>query len=230
MAHELILVVDDEADIAELVRVNLERNEYRTHVVHTGEEALESAESMRPSLIVLDLMLPGLNGLEVCKRLKAADATAAIPVVMLTAKTEDSEIVTGFEAGADDYVTKPFSPRVLVARVKTLLKRERSYSEQRESERISIHGIEIDISRHEVFLEGEQVHLSATEFAILEFLARNSGWVFSRNQIIDAVKGKEYPVTERSVDVQILGLRKKLGTKGDLIETVRGVGYRLQAS
>lgn len=230
MANELILIVDDEKDIAELVRVNLERAGFRTAVVHTGEEALQKTASMVPSLIVLDLMLPGLDGVEVCSRIKAADETAGIPVLMLTARTEDSEIVTGFEAGADDYVTKPFSPRVLVARVKTLLKRERGYAEQRQSERLSVHGIDIDISRHEVFIDGTQVHLSATEFSILEFLARNSGWVYSRNQIIDAVKGKDYPVTERSVDVQILGLRKKLGTKGEVIQTVRGVGYRLQAN
>lgn len=227
MAHELILIVEDESDIAELVSVNLERVGYRTEVVHSGEAALAKVEALRPALVVLDLMLPGLNGLEVCKRIKAADKTAAIPVLMLTARTEESEIITGFEAGADDYVTKPFSPRVLVARVKTLLKRELGNTEQRRGDRISLHGIDIDVSRHEVFVDGTKVHLSATEFSILEFLARNSGWVFSRNQIIDAVKGKDYPVTERSVDVQILGLRKKLGARGDLIQTVRGVGYRL---
>ncbi len=229
MAGETILVVDDEADIAELVRINLKRAEYHVVTVHSGEEALATASELQPALIVLDLMLPGLDGISVCKRLKAENSTAQIPILMLTARTEDSEIVTGLEAGADDYVTKPFSPRVLVARINTLMRRISENANFRESDRRSIEGITIDVSRHEVFINGEQVHLSATEFSILDFLTRNAGWVFSRNQIIDAVKGKDYPVTERSVDVQILGLRKKLGRTGELVQTVRGVGYRFQA-
>ncbi|MFW5684392.1 MAG: response regulator [Spirochaetota bacterium] len=228
MAAERILVVDDERDILELIRFNLERAGFDVFTVDTGEAALAQAARVSPALVVLDLMLPGLDGIEVCRRLKSNEATGTVPVLMLTARTEDSDIVTGLEAGADDYVTKPFSPKVLVARVKAILRRREANSSDSDQS-LSVHGITIDISRHEVWIADEPVHLSATEFAILEFLARNPGWVFSRSKIIDAVKGKDYPVTERSVDVQILGLRKKLGEHGKLIQTVRGVGYRLRA-
>ncbi|TVQ23432.1 MAG: DNA-binding response regulator [Spirochaetaceae bacterium] len=229
MRGKTVLVVDDEKDIAELVRVTLNREGFAAECAYSGEDALARAATLRPDLIVLDLMLPGVSGIEVCKRLKTNESTRGIPVLMLTAKTEDSDIVVGLESGADDYLTKPFSPKVLVARVKTILRRERPDADTATAETISIHGVTIDVSRHEVHVDGGAVQLSATEFAILEFLARNPGWVFSRYKIIDAVKGKDYPVTERSVDVQILGLRKKLGSRGSLIETVRGVGYRLRA-
>lgn len=229
MAGERILVVDDERDILELIRFNLEREGFSVFTVDTGEAALSQTRRVEPRLVVLDLMLPGLDGMEVCRRLKEDDATRAIPVLMLTAKTEDSDIVTGLEAGADDYVTKPFSPKVLVARIRAILRRETAEADDDDRQIVSVHGIRIDVSQHEVWIDDRQVHLSATEFAILLFLARNPGWVFSRNKIIDTVKGKDYPVTERSVDVQILGLRKKLGDKGKLVQTVRGVGYRLRA-
>ena len=229
MAGERILVVDDERDILELIRFNLEREGFTVFTVDTGEAALSQTNRIRPDLVVLDLMLPGVDGTEVCRRLRHDEATQAIPVLMLTARTEDSDIVTGLEVGADDYVTKPFSPRVLVARIRAILRRGSAEADGEDRQVVRIHGIRIDISQHEVWIDDRQVHLSATEFAILVFLARNPGWVFSRNKIIDTVKGKDYPVTERSVDVQILGLRKKLGEKGKLIQTVRGVGYRLQA-
>lgn len=227
---ESVLVVDDERDIRELIEYNLEKEGYLVLGVATGEEAVQTVQKQPPDAVVLDLMLPGLDGLEVCKRLKQDHRTSSIPVIMLTAKSEDSDIVTGLELGADDYVTKPFSPKVLIARLRAVLRRASEQADGgAEENRISLHGITIDISRHEVFIDGEEVNLSATEFSILEFLARNPGWVFSRNKIIDSVKGKDYPVTERSVDVQILGLRKKLGEHGHYIQTVRGVGYRLQA-
>ncbi|MFW5777138.1 MAG: response regulator [Spirochaetota bacterium] len=229
MAGERILVVDDEQDILELIRFNLEREGFTVFTVDTGEAALSQARRIRPELVVLDLMLPGVDGNEVCRRLRQDEATQAIPVLMLTARTEDSDIVAGLEVGADDYVTKPFSPRVLVARIRAILRRGGAEADGEDRQVVRIHGIRIDISQHEVWIDDRQVHLSATEFAILVFLARNPGWVFSRNKIIDTVKGKDYPVTERSVDVQILGLRKKLGEKGKLVQTVRGVGYRLQA-
>ena len=229
MAGERILVVDDERDILELIRFNLEREGFTVFTVDTGEAALSQTNRIRPDLVVLDLMLPGVDGTEVCRRLRHDEATHAIPVLMLTARTEDSDIVTGLEVGADDYVTKPFSPRVLVARIRAILRRRGAEADGEDRQVVRIHGIRIDISQHEVWIDEQQVHLSATEFAILVFLARNPGWVFSRNKIIDTVKGKDYPVTERSVDVQILGLRKKLGEKGKLVQTVRGVGYRLQA-
>jgi two-component system, OmpR family, alkaline phosphatase synthesis response regulator PhoP len=230
MARESVLVVDDEEDILELIQYNLEKEGYTVKTVKTGEECLAIVGKLAPDIVVLDLMLPGLDGLEVCKRLKRSEDSRSIPVLMLTAKSEDSDIVSGLELGADDYITKPFSPKVLIARVRAVLRRAGELGAENPKEaKIRIHGIVIDVSRHEVSCDGEVIPLSATEFGILEFLARNPGWVFSRNKIIDTVKGKDYPVTERSVDVQILGLRKKLGTQGKFIQTVRGVGYRLQA-
>ena len=228
MANNTVLVVDDEHDILELIRYNLEREDFGVETVETGEDALRLARETEPDLIILDIMLPGMNGTEVCKRLKSDDQTRDIPVLMLTAKSTSSDVVNGLELGADDYVTKPFIPSVLLARVRALLRRvQRSAATSATSARIRVHDLLIDVSRHEVFVDDTLVSLSATEFAILEFLARNPGWVFSRHRIIDAVKGQDYPVTERSVDVQILGLRKKLGEHGKHIETVRGVGYRL---
>jgi two-component system phosphate regulon response regulator PhoB len=166
-----------------------------------------------------------LNGLEVCEKLRAQ---SSVPIIMLTVHNREEEIVRAFEAGADDYVTKPFSPKVLVARIRAILRRvaEKPPERRAKAEPVTIGGIALNAARHEVNCEGTPVELSATEFAILEYLMRNPGWVFSRNQIIDAVKGKDYPVTERSVDVQILGLRKKLGEFGERVQTVRGVGYR----
>ncbi len=230
MARESVLVVDDEEDILELIEYNLEKEGYTVKTVKTGEECLSIVEKLSPEIVILDLMLPGLDGLEVCKRLKQSEPTRTVPVLMLTAKSEDSDIVSGLELGADDYITKPFSPKVLIARVRAVLRRASEQASEKPKEtKIRVHDIVIDVSRHEVACSGEMVALSATEFGILEFLARNPGWVFSRNKIIDTVKGKDYPVTERSVDVQILGLRKKLGDQGKYIQTVRGVGYRLQA-
>jgi two-component system phosphate regulon response regulator PhoB len=229
MAKETVLVVDDEEDILELIGFNLRKEGYTVHEVKTGEEALAFATRKNPDVIVLDLMLPGVDGLEVCRKLKQSEATRGIPVIMVTAKSEDSDIVTGLELGADDFITKPFSPKVLTAHLRAVLRRSRDSDDAAGEPLLRLHNISVDIARHEVSVGDSPVNLSATEFSILEFLVRNPGWVFSRNRIIDAVKGKDYPVTERSVDVQILGLRKKLGAAGDLIETVRGVGYRIQA-
>lgn len=229
MSREKVLVVDDEADILELVRYNLTKEGYRVEVAMTGEEAVTKATASPPDVIVLDLMLPGVDGLEVCRRLRGKEATRETPIIMLTAKAEDADVVAGLELGADDYVTKPFSPKVLVARLRAVLRRQTDIPDPKDTQ-LRIHNLVIDVSRHEVTVHGRPVNLSATEFAILEFLARSPGWVFSRNKIIDAVKGKDYPVTERSVDVQILGIRKKLGEAGSVIQTVRGVGYRLIAA
>lgn len=228
MARNTVLVVDDERDILKLIGYNLEKENFHVRTVETGEDALRLARETEPDLIILDIMLPGMNGTEVCKRLKSAAETRNIPVLMLTAKSSSRDVVNGLELGADDYVTKPFIPSVLLARVRAVLRRsERSETASAPPARIRVHDILIDVSRHEVSAGDIPVSLSATEFAILEFLARNPGWVFSRNRIIDAVRGEDYPVTERSVDVQILGLRRKLGEHGKHIETVRGVGYRL---
>jgi two-component system phosphate regulon response regulator PhoB len=223
------LIIEDEADIRELISFNLEMSGYEVEKARDGEEGLAMARSSAFDLIILDLMLPGMDGLKVCSQLKREPDTKSVPVIMLTARSEDDDVVEGLETGADDYVTKPFSPRVLIARVKAALRRSESDAgSDGDQNRIEIHDLVIDAARHEVLLEGEQIILSATEFAILRFLAKNPGWVFSRNQIIDSVKGEDYPVTARSVDVQILGIRKKLGDRGSIIETVRGIGYRMK--
>ena len=227
MSKETVLVVEDESDILALIEYNLQKEGYRVLTAQTGEAGLAQVQKATIDLVLLDLMLPGLDGLEVCRRIRARESSKDLPIIMLTAKSEDSDIVTGLEIGADDYVPKPFSPKVLVARVRSVLRR-RDRRPQPVGDRIEIHDLVIDISRHEVSVGNRQVQLSATEFSILEFLARSPGWVFTRNRIIDGVRGRDYPVTERSVDVQILGLRKKLGDDGDLIETVRGVGYRFK--
>jgi two-component system phosphate regulon response regulator PhoB len=227
MAKEKILVVDDEEDILELIRFNLFREGYKVLCAPSGEEAMNIAQSEIPDLMVLDLMLPGIDGLEVTRVLKNDSRTKDIPIVMVTAKGEEADIVTGLELGADDYITKPFSPRVLVARVRAVLRRQsKEYKE--ETPVLRIHNMVIHPGRHEVLINGKPVQLTLTEFGILAYLARRPGWVFTRNQIVDAVKGEDYYVSDRSVDVQIVGLRKKLGTAGTYIETVRGVGYRFK--
>ncbi|MFP4029705.1 MAG: response regulator [Candidatus Brocadiia bacterium] len=227
MAREKILVVEDEENILELVTFNLSQEGYRVDGVATGEDALEKAREERPDLIVLDLMLPGIGGLEACRVLKNEAKTAHIPIVMLTAKSEEADVVAGLELGADDYVTKPFSPRVLVARIRAVLRRK-SEKVTDESAVLKIHDIVIHPGRHEVLIDGEAADFTNTEFRLLHLLARRPGWVFTRNQIIDALRGSNYPVTDRSVDVQVAGLRKKLGEASKYIETVRGVGYRFK--
>jgi two-component system, OmpR family, alkaline phosphatase synthesis response regulator PhoP len=227
MAKERILVVDDEEDILELVRYNLTKENFQVICATTGEEALDKLKKESFDLILLDLMLPGRDGLDTCRIIKRSPETSHVPIMMITAKSEDTDVVLGLELGADDYVTKPFSPRVLLARIKAILRRNQpEHSDDRSV--IKAHDLVIDPSRHEVRAKQSVVNLTATEFSILEFLAKRPGWVFTREQIIDSVKGTDYPVTDRSVDVQIVGLRKKLGDSGDLIETVRGVGYRFK--
>lgn len=220
-----ILIVDDEEDILELVRYNLEINGFQTTCVNNGEEALKKTRRLYPDLIILDLMLPNIGGLDVCRILKQDLQTKSIPVLMLTARGEETDIVKGLEIGADDYVTKPFSPQVLVARVNALMRR---YSEDVADKKgvITIQELTIHPGKREVKIEGRQVELTYTEFQILHLLARHPNLVFTRNQIIDEVRGDDHPVTDRTVDFQIVGLRKKLGMAGIYIGTVRGVGYR----
>ena len=227
MADNKILVVDDEEDILELVRYNLARDGYRVVCAASGEQALSRAKSEPFDLILLDLMLPGIDGLEVAKRLKSKPETRHIPIIMLTAKGEEADIVTGLELGADDYVTKPFSPRILIARVKAVIRR-RVKEETDDSSIIQIYELEIDPGKRKVLARGLHVELTFTEFQVLYLLARRPGWVFTRFKIVDLIRGDDYPVTDRSVDVQIVGLRKKLGPCGKYIETVRGVGYRFK--
>jgi two-component system alkaline phosphatase synthesis response regulator PhoP len=227
MAKEKILVVDDEEDILELLKYNLSREGYRVSCTTSGEKTLSLVETETPDLILLDLMLPGMDGLEVARQLKDKPNTKNVPIVMLTAKGEEADIVTGLELGADDYITKPFSPRILLARVRAVLRRKGQESQDNASI-IQIHNLVIHPGRHEVLVNGDPVQLTFSEFGILNYLARRPGWVFTRSQIVDEVRGEDYYVTDRSVDVQIVGLRRKLGPAGKYIETVRGVGYRFK--
>jgi two-component system phosphate regulon response regulator PhoB len=230
MAKNKILVIDDEQDILDLVEYNLKQNGYKVQCIKTGEEALDAARIMKPDLILLDLMLPGVDGFEVCKMLKRDSETGEIPLVMLTAKGEDIDVVTGLELGAEDYITKPFSPRVLIARVRNILrKKPNGLEKENQSDKIiRVHEILIDTRKHVVTVHDEQIDLTFSEFRLLQLLAARPGWVYSRYQIVDALRGDDYPVTERSVDVQVVGLRKKLGSAGGYIQTVRGVGYRFK--
>lgn len=227
MSKANILVVDDEEDILELVRFNLDREGYHVQCASSGEEAWRMIGAGHVDLLVLDLMLPGMDGLELARRLKNASSTQHLPIVMLSAKGEEVDIVTGLELGADDYVTKPFSPRVLISRVKAVLRRQAQH-ENDDDEVIKVHDLVIHTGRRSVTAGDQPVDLTYTEFQVLAFLSRRPGWVFTRTQIVDAVRGEDYPVTDRSVDVQIVGLRKKLGPSGKYIETVRGVGYRFK--
>lgn len=229
MAKANVLVVEDDIDIQQLVSYNLIKAGFNVSCADSGEEGLEILKQETIDLVLLDLMLPGRDGVEICSIIRSRQDADQLPIIMLTAKSEDDDIVTGLACGADDYVTKPFSPRVLIARVKAVLRRKQEPQTENkpESETLSIHAMVIHRGRHEVLVEGEKVHLTTTEFMILEQLASRPGWVFSRRQIIDAVRGYNYLVTPRAIDVQIFGLRKKLGPSGRCIETVRGVGYRL---
>jgi two-component system phosphate regulon response regulator PhoB len=220
-----ILVVEDEEDIAELVRYNLTAKGYAVFCAGSGEDAVRMIRSERFDIIVLDIMLPGMSGIDVAKKLRSEPEFQHIPIIMLTARGEESDVVFGL-ALADDYVTKPFSPKILSARISAVLRRK---SDVTEKHLLCRGDISIDPDRRRVDVCGEPVDLSFSEFQILLMLCRRPGWVFTRSQIVDAVRGENYPVTERSVDVQIVGLRKKLGPHGGrLIETVRGVGYRFK--
>jgi len=227
MAKESVLVIEDDEDIQELVSYNLTKEGYQINCVGSGEDGLRAAKSKLPNLIVLDLMLPGIDGLEICKLIKGDPKTQHIPIVMLTAKGEESDVVTGLELGADDYITKPFSPKVLVARIRTILRRKAKPTDSDEAA-VSIHELTIHPGRHEVTAKGKPIDLTFTEFKILQLLARRPGWVFTRYQIVNDIRGDDVLVTDRSVDVQIVGLRRKLGSYGKYVETVRGVGYRFK--
>ncbi|HUU27639.1 MAG TPA: response regulator [archaeon] len=227
MAKEKIFVVEDDENIQELLRYNLSREGYQVEKFTSGEEVLLAVRSRLPDLVILDLMLPGVDGLEVGKRLRENPKTRHVPIVMLTAKGEEADIVTGLELGADDYITKPFSLRVLIARIRAVL-RKKAAALEGEKPVIRAGGLVIDSGRYVVHMEDQPVELTSSEFKLLNFLARRPGWVFTRRQIVGEVHGTDYPVTDRSVDVAIVGLRKKLGKAGDYIETVRGAGYRFR--
>ena len=222
-----ILIIEDEPDISELIEYNLSQSGYSILVSNNGEKGIENARKHLPDLILLDLMLPGIHGTDVCRILKNDKDTSSVSIIMLTALGQEEDIIKGLETGADDYVTKPFSFPVLEARIQSVLRRVKN--EDIENENVSISGIVISSRKREVHIDGEQIEdLTFTEFQILHLLASHPGWVFTRYQIIDKIRGDGYPVTDRSVDFQIVGLRKKLGKRGKLINTIRGVGYRFQ--
>jgi len=225
MSKGTICIVEDEEDIREMLEIQLKREGYTVLSAETGESGLRLIREHNPQLVLLDLMLPGMDGFDVCRAMRAQKNTRTIPVIMLTARGEEADIVTGLEIGADDYVTKPFSLRVVVSRIKSVLRRGEQKTEDPNG--ILEYGdIVVDQPRHLVKISGEPVDLTATEYKLLVFLCKRPGWVFTRQQIVDNVRGEDYAVTERSVDVQIVGLRKKLGDQAEWIETVRGVGYR----
>jgi two-component system phosphate regulon response regulator PhoB len=197
--------------------------------VATGEAALPAVRDHLPDLLLLDLMLPGIDGLEVCRKIRGEAQVRHLPIIMLTAKGEEADIVTGLELGADDYVTKPFSPRVLLARLRAALRR-RHLQVPPATESLKTEGLVIHPGRHEVLLQGQPLALTVTEFRLLHLLMRKPGWVFTRSQIVNDIHGEDYPVSDRSIDVQIVSLRKKLGACGSYIETIRGIGYRFKES
>ena len=221
-----VLVVEDEEPILEMLRYGLERFGFSVRCVGSGEEALAATMRERPDLVLLDLMLPGMDGLEVCRRLKGSPETADIPIVMLTARDGEADIVAGLEIGADDYLTKPFSPRVLSARLRAVLRRWDLGEPQAERTSIAADGITLDKDRREVTVAGKRVELTYTEFEIIWLLAGSPGKVFTRARIVDAARGTDAAITERAIDVRLVGLRRKLGAAAARIETVRGVGYR----
>lgn len=227
MSKQNIMIVEDEEDIQELIQYNLLKNGFNATVHSSGEEALGYISETLPDLILLDLMLPGIDGLEVCRRLKKDEETDKLPIIMITARGEEEDIVKGFEYGADDYVTKPFSPKILISRIKAVLRRQKDEKYDNNS-LVTIHELAINPQKYEVLMDNSPLKLTNAEFKVLHLLASQPGWVLTRYQIIDEIKGDDYEVTDRSVDVLMVGLRKKLGESGNYIETVRGVGYRFK--
>ncbi len=226
MSKGTVLVIDDEKDLIELVRYNLRSEGFEVLAARDGESGVREAFDRRPDLVLIDLMLPGIDGLEVCRRLRSDERTSRIPLIMLTAKSSEADRVVGLELGADDYVTKPFSPRELAARVKAVLRRAGG---QQELPVIVRRGaLEIDTARHEVSCAGDKVELTATEFRLLHLLAARPGRVFSRGELIDGALGRDVAVLDRTIDVHVVALRKKLGKCGGWIETIRGFGYRFR--
>lgn len=226
MSKARILIVDDEEDILELLRYNISKEGFDVISAENGEEGLSLAHSHAPDLIVLDLMMPGIDGLDVCKKLKSENDTKSIPVIMLTAKGTESDIIVGLELGADDYISKPFSPKVLMARIKSVLRRNGFESAGETNEVVKRRGLTVNPGGRDVIYNGNKIELTYSEFEILWLMIKRPGWVFSRKQIMTAARGDDYLVTERAMDVQIVNLRKKLGEAGKLIKTVRGVGYK----
>ncbi len=228
MKREKILVVEDENDILEVIQYNLAREGYKVTCTRDGDQGLTRIKRDAPDLVILDLMLPGLDGIEVCRRIKQDPITNGIPVIMVTAKSEESDVILGLGVGADDYLTKPFSPKELVARVKTVLRRGPLKEERAVGERVVRGELVIDVGRHEVLLDGQPVVLTPTELRLLHFLASHPGRVFNRSHLLSRVIGEDAIVTDRNIDVHVRAVRSKLGERREFIETVRGVGYRFR--
>jgi two-component system, OmpR family, alkaline phosphatase synthesis response regulator PhoP len=226
MARESILIVEDDKDILELIDYNLSKDGYKTTKVTSGDSAVKIARLKSFDLCLLDILLPGLDGFDVCRILREDYRTANLPIIMLTAKSEDTDIITGLELRADDYVTKPFNPKVLISRIRAVLRRRKLAAIMPDFP-VTVGDLTIDPGRRELRIKSKLVDLTFTEFQLLNYLAGKPGWVFTRYQLINAIRGEDYSVTDRSIDVQIASLRKKMGASGDYIETIRGVGYRL---
>jgi two-component system phosphate regulon response regulator PhoB len=223
-----ILIIEDDPDIRELISFNLEMSGYTVYKARDKEEGLFTAATLNPDLIILDLMLSRWEGLKVYSCLKKEQKTRKIPIILLMDEAERPELLDGIESGVDDYISKPYHPGILLTKVRSVLRRIPQDSSNHSNNILMAHNLTIDVDRHETRLDGENIHLSATEYSILRFLIKKPGWVFSRNQIITSIRSENYPVTPRSVDVQILGIRKKLGESRHIIETVRGHGYRIK--
>jgi two-component system phosphate regulon response regulator PhoB len=226
MQPQTILIVEDEADLLEVLQFNLSREGYRVIASTAGDDGLQRARQAAPDLVILDLMLPGMDGIEVCRRLRADPITQSIPIIMVTAKGEESDVILGLGVGADDYVVKPFSPKELIARVRAVLRRSPARTAGAMDERLLIDGIVIDVTRHEVMIDGQRVDFTPTELRLLHVLASNLGRVLTRDQLLSRVIGAKAFVVDRNIDVHIRAIRKKLGTHRGLLQTVRGVGYR----
>ncbi|MCW8858881.1 MAG: response regulator transcription factor [Deltaproteobacteria bacterium] len=226
--NKTVLVVEDEEDILALLQFNLIKAGYDVVCTTDGEEGLQKISERQPDLILLDLMLPGIGGLDICRKLRSEEKTTNLPIIMLTARGEEADVVQGLELGADDYMTKPFSIKVLLARIQTVLHRKSKREDVSPGEKIVYGELVVHPDRNTVKVAGDPIELTYTEFRVLVTLASRPGWVFTRYQIVNAVRGEDYAVTDRAVDVQIAGLRKKLGVCGPYIETVRGVGYRFR--
>jgi two-component system phosphate regulon response regulator PhoB len=229
MARDKILLVEDERSLTDVLEYNLEREGYEVFIAHEGKEGLRKAQTILPDVVILDLMLPGMSGLDICKELKSSNKTSNLPILMLTSKSEESDQIVGFAVGADDYVTKPFSTKVLLQRIKALLRRK-SAPEQPDSDTLAFGKIKIDKRSHRVLHGTQALALTPTEFRLLETLVRQPGRAFTRHDLMDSAIGDGAIVLERTIDVHVKSLRRKLGPSGDFIETVRGIGYRFKES
>lgn len=228
--RERVLVVEDEQDVRELIIIQLQRDGYIVDSASSGEEGVQKLMSNSYDLVLLDWMLPGVSGLEIARILRSKSPTASIPILMVTARAESGDIISGLESGADDYVTKPFDTTVLMARVRSLLRRSKLQAEvlARPRKKLRIDGLELDLEAHEVRVDGDLVHLTPSEFKLLQTLMQNSGRVLTREALMGEVQGEGVSVVDRAIDTHVFGLRKKLGTCADLIETIRGIGYRVR--